>query len=238
MFCIRKVPPPLFTQFKKSYNKFQARFYSANYKLFILKSFDEYNALTSENNEFQITSEKKSRKLLNLGEELINEFIELKRNNEIIMNEKLTFKEGYLIPNEIWNFIELYLERIFKCLRITKNNVDTSFELAIEVRNNLEILKSICEYYNIHSLMINNKNLLEEEEIIKLKHLIIKLEEECELFELSEKIKELDIRLTNLMNLSENKENNLLQQDNVDEEMDDTFIKLETPRIIFIRKKI
>ncbi|KAL9652614.1 hypothetical protein ABK040_015577 [Willaertia magna] len=34
------------------------------------------------------------------------------------------------------------------------------------------------------------------------------------------------------MKLSENKEINLLQQDNVDEEMDVTFIKLEIPRII------
>ncbi|EFC49173.1 predicted protein [Naegleria gruberi] len=163
---------------------------------------------------------------LRLGEKLVDEFMESRRNKSLEYDLELIFKEGYLIPSEIWEFIQQDLERIFACLRAPRN-IDTSFELAVEVRNDIDVLKSICEFYNI-SALINSKNPEEEEDVNQLKNLIVKLEEECELFEISEKIRELDMRLINLSNTDGGNR----EVDDSEERGDDIFIKLEKPRII------
>ena len=97
-----------------------------------------------------------------------------------------------IISKDIWQFIEEDLNRIFDCLRCSKD-FENCYELAIEVRSDLDLLKSVCERFDQVKLFVERSR-MEEEQVAQLKGLISKLEEECELLELSEKIKELEQR--------------------------------------------
>ncbi|KAL9646665.1 hypothetical protein ABK040_001088 [Willaertia magna] len=110
-------------------------------------------------------------------------------------DEKVTKIAGHVLPLECWNIVNLLLKRTF--LNIHGFNDFENAKLDID---KLKYISDKCELL----LCVNNGNLENEEGLLieKLKNMVLILEKEIELYQLTNHLKELEDSLNN----DENKE--------------------------------